>query len=295
MKSLSPALQAHLESGTTTLCQCWKLIRRDGTKMGFTDHDRDLSFDGLVFEAAAGFTASAIASSGGLAVDNLDVLGALSSDRLDEGDLSAGLFDDAEIEIWRVNWQAPEQRVLMRKGNLGEISRGDNGFSAEVRGLSHRLNQPTGRLYQFACDADLGDARCGVAVGGPAFTGTGSVVSVSDNREMTVAGLDAYADAWFTRGLLTFTSGANQNEVVEIKRHSKRRGSVVLEVWHAPAQTIAASVTFSVTAGCDKQFQTCRAKFANADKYRGFPHIPGNDFALSYPLRGGNNDGGSQV
>lgn len=295
MKSLSPDFQAHLESGTTTLCQCWKLKRRDGTTMGFTDHDRTLSFDGTLFEAAAGFTASAISSSSGLAVDNLDVLGALSSDHLEDGDLAAGLYDDAEIEIWRVNWQAIDQRVLMRKGNLGEISRGPTGFTAEVRGLSHRLNQPTGRLYQYACDADLGDARCGVSLSDSMFTGSGSIISVSANREITVAGLDAYADAWFTRGLLTFTSGVNQEEVLEVKRHAKLAGAVVLEVWHPPAQAIEEGGTLSVAAGCDKQFETCRVKFANAARFRGFPHIPGNDFALSYPLRGSSNDGGSQV
>lgn len=295
MKSLSPELQAHLECGTTTLCHCWKLTRRDGTIMGFTDHDRALSVDGTLFEAAAGFTASAISSSSGLAVDNLDVLGALSSDHLEDGDLAAGLYDDAEIEIWRVNWQATDQRVLIRKGNLGEISRGPNGFTAEVRGLSHRLNQPTGRLYQYACDADLGDTRCGLSLSDSTYTGTASVVSVSENREMTVAGLNAYADAWFERGLLTFTSGLNQNEVMEVKRHVNRAGAVVLEVWHAPAQVIEEGVTLNVTAGCDKQFDTCRGKFANAIRFRGFPHIPGNDFALSYPLRGENNDGGSQV
>ncbi len=295
MKSLSPAFQAHLDSGTTTLCQCWKLTRRDGIVMGFTDHDRDLSFNDTLFEAAAGFTASALASSAGLAVDNLDVLGALSSDHLEEGDLAAGLYDDADIEIWRVNWQNPDQRVLMRKGNLGEISRGPTGFTAEVRGLSHRLNQPTGRLYQYACDADLGDARCGVTLSDSAFTGSGSVVSVSDNREMTVAGLDAYADSWFSRGLLTFTSGANESEVLEVKRHANSGGLVILESWHAPARAIEVGATLSVSAGCDKQFGTCRTKFGNADQFRGFPHIPGNDFALSYPLRGNNNDGGSQA
>ena len=228
-------------------------------------------------------------------MDNLDVLGALSSDHLEDGDLAAGLYDDAEIEIWRVNWQEPDQRVLMRKGNLGEISRGPTGFTAEVRGLTHRLNQPTGRLYQYACDADLGDARCGVTLSDAAFTGSGTIASVLDNREMIVTGLDAYADAWFTRGLLTFTSGVNQNEVLEVKRHAKSGGNVVLEVWHAPAQAIEAGVTLNVSAGCDKQFNTCRTKFANADQFRGFPHIPGNDFALSYPVRGNNNDGGSQA
>jgi uncharacterized phage protein (TIGR02218 family) len=35
-------------------------------------------------------------------------------------------------------------------------------------------------------------------------------------------------------------------------------------------------------AGCDRQFATCRAKFGNALRFRGFPHMPGDDFVLSY-------------
>jgi hypothetical protein len=66
MKTLSPALQAHLDTGATTLCWCWRLTRRDGVKLGFTDHDRDLVFDGTTFEAAAGFTATEIKDAVGL-------------------------------------------------------------------------------------------------------------------------------------------------------------------------------------------------------------------------------------
>src|SRR5690348_5935160 len=124
MKNISSDLQAHLNSGTTTLCWCWKIVRGDGTALGFTDNDVAVSFDGVTYEAASGFTASEVQSTLGLAVDNLTVLGALSSGAITEGDLADGLYDNASIEIWRVNWGAPNQRVLMRKGNLGEVKRG---------------------------------------------------------------------------------------------------------------------------------------------------------------------------
>ncbi len=149
MKLLSAELQAHLDSGATTLCWCWRLTRRDGIVLGFTDHDRDLVFDGTTFEAAAGFTATEIKEAVGLGVDNLEVEGALQSGRLDEAQLAAGLFDDARIEIFRVNWNATSQRVLMRIGSLGEVSAAASAFTAEVRGLAHYLGQPKGRLFQF--------------------------------------------------------------------------------------------------------------------------------------------------
>ncbi len=294
MKSLTPELQAHLASGATTLCHCWQLKRHDGTALGFTDHDEDLAFGGTLYEAAAGFTASSLNTSATLAVDNLDVLGALASSHLSDADLTAGLFDNAEIEIWRVNWQDPDQRVLLRKGNLGEVHRGAQSFTAEVRGLSHRLNQPTGRLFQYACDADLGDARCGIALANSTFTGGGTIATVTENREVTVSGLDGFEDGWFARGLCTFTSGVNTGEVLEVKAHTRRAGTATLMFWHAPAQELLEGVTFSVVAGCDKQFATCQAKFSNTPNFRGFPHMPGNDFALFNPLRGDGNDGGSQ-
>ena len=67
-----------------------------------------------------------------------------------------------------------------------------------------------------------------------------------------------------------------------------RDGAAVAEVAIAPGDA------FIVTAGCDKLFATCRDRFANVVNFRGFPHIPGNDFVTSYPSPGKpGNDGGS--
>ena len=50
----------------------------------------------------------------------------------------------------------------------------------------------------------------------------------------------------------------------------------------------------TITAGCDKTYPTCKAKFANGVNFRGFPHIPGNKYVLAYPVSGDpNNDGSS--
>ena len=103
MRSLPASLSAHLAGGATTLCWCWRLIRRDGTRQGFTDHDRSLEFDDTLFEAASGFEASEVRESLGLSVDNLEIEGALSSASLNDADLDAGLYDEAQIDIFRVN------------------------------------------------------------------------------------------------------------------------------------------------------------------------------------------------
>lgn len=293
MRVLPAALQDHLDSGATTLCWCWRITRNDGAAFGFTDHDRDLAFDGTAFEAASGFTGSEISGAVGLNVDTLDVEGALQSDKLNEADLAAGLFDNARIEIYRVNWAAPSMRVLMRYGNLGEVSRGGSHFRCEVRGLAHALQQPQGRIVQYGCDADLGDARCKVALGAAAYSSDGTVASIgSSPRRFRASGLGGYAANWFTRGLLTWTSGANDGRTGEVKLHAKASSGVTIELWQKPSEAIAPGDGFHVTAGCDKQFSTCRAKFSNTANFRGFPHVPGNDFMLRVVSRSDKNDGG---
>lgn len=286
MKQLDSAFATHLASRTTTLAWCWRLTRRDTVKLGFTDHDRDLQFDDTVFEAAAGFTGSELRDSVGLSVSNMEVESALSSSRLREEDILAGAYDDARVEIWRVNWQEPAQRVLMRSGSIGEVRRNGLSFTAEVRGLSHYLQQPSGRLFQYGCDARLGDERCKVNLASAEFHGTGAVTILQTARSFVVSSLEGHAAGWFSRGTLSFTSGANAGRAFEIKQHVAGATQVSIELWQEPVAAVQVGDTFVAVAGCDKHLATCAAKFSNTRNFRGFPHMPGNDF-LSAVARAG--------
>ena len=291
MRTLAAGLASHLAGGATTLCHCWKLSPQAGPPLGFTDHDHDLVFDGVTFEAQAGFEASEIESSLGFSVDNLEASGALDSSQLDAERLRAGDFDNAEIEIYKVNWQDVSQRLLLRKGHVGEVTHGGAGFIAEVRGLSHVLNQTRGRVFQFGCDAALGDSRCTVNLETTAYKTTGSVISAEESRRLNVAGLGSYLDGWFSLGTLTWNAGLNAGRVEEVKFH---QGGII-ELWEAARFPVGPGDGFIIRAGCDKQYSTCRAKFFNGDNFRGFPHLPGTDFVTSFAsAEDPNNDGGSR-
>lgn len=295
MRILSPGLAAHLAGGVTTLCRCWAVTRGDGRVLGFTDHDRALTFDGIAFEPESGLDASEDVSETGFAIGGLEAVGALSSERLTVADLAAGLYDNAEVKLWLVNWTTPAERHLLRVGHLGEVTRADGTFRAEVRGLAAELDQPSGRVFRHSCDADLGDARCGIDLGAAAWRGSGTVVVASDRRRFAASGLDGFADGWFTRGRLVWTSGANRGRAGEVRAHRSIDGGARFDLWQAAAGDIAVGDGFVVTAGCDKLFATCREKFANGANFRGFPHMPGNDFVLSYARAGEGNDGGVVV
>lgn len=293
MKTQSPALVAHMATGCTTVVRCWKVTRADARVFGFTEHDRDLSFDGVTYQAASALTRSQIQQSLGMAVDNVDVAGALNSDDIDEDAIARGLFDFAEVVVYLVNWSNVSERGVEFRGNLGEVRRGKAAFSAELRSLSDRLGQRSGRVYSTLCDADLGDARCGIDLENPAFKGTGTVGPMPHAHFIALSGVTGFAAAWFNGGLLTLTSGVNAGMAREVKSHTIVAGVHHAELWQGFPSAPAPGDTLTVTAGCDKTFETCKAKFANTDNFRGFPHFPGNDRVTAHPRSGEVMDGGS--
>ncbi len=290
MRPVDPDLQAALDAGATTLCRCWRIDRRDGLALGFTDHDRPLAFDGLTFEPGAGLDGSAVERAAGLAPGDAEVMGALSSEAISAEDVALGRYDGAVATLWLVDWTAPERRNLLFRGRLGRIERGDRAFRAEVEGLAAPLSRATGRALLPLCDACFCDARCGVDPAGHSVEG--SVIAVGAQGALTVGGLEGFPDGWFEAGALRWTSGANAGLGAEIRRHSA--AGPTLALWSPPAAPVAPGDRFAASAGCDKRFETCRGKFGNGASFRGFPHVPGDDWVAAYPVSGERNDGGSR-
>ncbi len=288
MRAIPDALSVRL-GGATTLCHCWRLVLRDGTRLGFTDHDRDLTFDGLTHAAASGLDASEAETALGFAGVGGEIAGALMAAALTEADLAAGRYDGARLETWLVDWLAPEARVLLDIGAVGEASGSDAAFTVEVRSLAQAFDEPRGRLYQPACSADLGDARCGVTLTGPTMRVAVHVVAVESPTYLKLSAT-GFASGWFSGGSLY----AGARRLGTIRDHGERDGFAFVAVWNplSPSPVIGDALT--LVAGCDKSFETCRNKFANQMRFRGFPHMPGNDVALGYVHAGDvSMDGGS--
>lgn len=292
MSDFPPDFLAHLEGGTTTLCHCWRLTRRDGVVLGFTDHDAALSIGGVVYDPQSGLSATEARQSLGLAGDATDVEGALSSEAVTEADIEAGRYDGARVETLLVNWREPAQHAVIRTATAGKITRRDGAFAIELESLTGALDRPVGRWYRKTCDAELGDARCGFALSTQGFRASGVVISVTRSA-ITVAGLGSFAADWFSNGVLTWTSGARAGRQDRVEAHAVSGATATLSVWAGTPAGIAAGDAFDIVAGCDKRFATCKAKFANHLNFRGFPHMPGNDAAYAYVTEGIEFDGGT--
>ncbi|MEO9685900.1 MAG: DUF2163 domain-containing protein [Tateyamaria sp.] len=293
MAGQSEEFLAHAATGLTTLCRAWAITRADGVSFGFTDHDRPLSFEGVTFKAETGLTASALAQSTGLSVDNTEALGALTDAAVREDDIEAGRFDGAEVRAWLVNWADPDTRWLQFRGTIGELRRAGGAFHAELRGLTEALNRPLGRIYQKPCTAVLGDGNCTFDVTQPGYQFEGPIVRVIDGRVFEWDDLNGFEPAWFQRGRLDIVDGLSAGLWGMIKRDVFEAGVRRIELWEPIRGALEAGDELRLTAGCDKRFETCRLKFNNLLNFQGFPDLPGDDWVMAYPSNGGTNSGGS--
>lgn len=198
MKSVSTALKTHLQADCTTLARLYKITRKDGTIYTFTDHDRDIDTTGYqayltdgsvspllgyVYLAVAGFSPTAVENKSDYSVDNQEATVFINDVSIKETDLRYGLWDSAIVEIRLVNWADLTQgEVRLRYGMLGNISMKNGVLTAEVLGLTNKLQILLGRTFGTPCDAELGDSRCQAIVP----VETGYVGSSSDAHHITV-------------------------------------------------------------------------------------------------------------
>jgi uncharacterized phage protein (TIGR02218 family) len=286
LRTIPPALAAELASGATTLSRCWKAIRRDGIILGFTDHDRDLTFGAVTFRARSGLEASEAEASLGLAVTGGEIAGALMADAIREIDIAAGLWDFATVETWLVDWRDVTRRLLLDTGHIGEIRREGERFTAEVRSLAHIFDQAQGRRYEAQCDATLGDSRCGLDMAQPSRRTTVSIVAVVGPASFGFVSQSTFPVGAFTGGTVATTAGASTDWNAPVMGHIRIGGQDQITLWTPAPSTLAVGQQLLLTVGCDKHFATCRDRFGNAARFQGFPHIPGNDFAMSYARQG---------
>jgi hypothetical protein len=171
MKAIPSSLAARIESGAATLAHVWLLTRRDGARLGFTDHDRDLGHDGLICRAASGWTVGAADAELGFVAGGASASGALDSEALAEADIVGGLYDGCTVACRRVDWSEPALFVRLWTGTISRLKREGGAFVAEIEGPLAALDRVAGRTFGRLCDANLGDARCGVDAEHPAFGG----------------------------------------------------------------------------------------------------------------------------
>lgn len=270
-------MSAIVERELTCLAFCWRVERRDGICLGFTGHDRDLEIDGLVYRAAPGILPSAVSVSDGFEASAVDVAGPLTGDSIAAADLEAGRWDRAAVELFLVDWQDPAgERLPLVRGELGDVAMRANGFEAELRGPAALLERAVVEQTSPQCRAVLGDRRCRVDMAGRVV-----LTRVTGNPAENVVvvaeapgGTQAYAF-----GRLRWMGGANAG----LESPIAASDGPELTLQEPPPFVVTEGDLVEISEGCDKSFATCRSRFANAENFRGEPHLPGMDLLTRYP------------
>ena len=264
-----------LDRDVTSSTYLWRLERADGVALGFTSHDRDLLIEGFRYRAVPGMVPSTIALGDSLEVDNVEIAGVLTSAAIAEADLDAGRWDGARLHISLVDWEQPEAEPLpLICGEFGEISRSGESFAVEMLGATSFLDEPVAPLTSPTCRAEFGDCQC--KLGLHRFQ-TEATVALASGDDIAIAGLGDAADYIF--GSLRFLDGPNCGRSHAIVGG---QGNIV-RLADPPAQPVAEGTRVMLTQGCNKNFATCRDRFANAVNFRGEPYLPGNDLLTRYP------------
>lgn len=248
-KTISAALKAHLAGETTTIAYCWHCLLKSGAVFGFTSHDADIVYNGVTYLANSGFAASDVETTAALNVDNMEAQGMLSSPAITEEDLIAGKWDDAQVQLFAVNYaDLTMGSMTMRSGNLGQVKAMRSQFIAELRGMTQPLQQNILEYYTPSCRAKLGDARCKLNLA--PYTFSGSVTGLVSQK------------AWYDTSL-TQTTSTVQKAITGI---TQANPAVVWAIGHG--FTSGQQIAFSGVAGMTQiNGKTAIATFIDADHF----------------------------
>ncbi len=253
----------------------WRIARRDGCLLGFTSHDRDLWFDGILHRAAPGMVPSAIRRSAGIANDSADVEGAISHDAIHAADLAAGRYDGARFAIGLVDWETREAAVLYH-GEAGAISDDDGGFRAELQSAKAVFQEDHVPRTSPTCRAVFCGPGCTLNV--QRFSHRLACQAI-DHEAGLVRFAQAPDPALFLNGSLRWIDGPHAGVTMQIIQSDASGQLLDQEL----LPTLAVGAQAILREGCDHTIATCQSRFGNAANFRGEPFLPGNDLLTRYP------------
>jgi uncharacterized phage protein (TIGR02218 family) len=259
-----------------TVATWWRVDRTDGVTLGFTTHDADLWFDGVLFRASPGMLPASIRRSTGFDADSAEVDGAITSQDITQDDLVAGRYDGARVVVGLVDWETLETAAIY-SGTIGTITEDAGGFTAELQSRKADLGRDPVPRTSPCCRADFCGLGCGLSA--PRFTHE-AVLSAQDAANNAVTISSDATTAQLMGGQLRWLDGPYAGLAMGIVGLAGT--ALVLDL--PLDETLSPGTRAIVVEGCDHTLATCAGRFSNAINFRGEPFLPGNDLVVRYGL-----------
>lgn len=257
-----------------TAASWWRIYRMDGVTLGFTTHDRDLWFGGVLHRAAPGMLPSAIRKTIRLVDDEAEVEGALGHDTIRAEDIAAGRFDGARIESGIVDWASLDHASLYT-GSIAEVTQEGAGFSAQLRSAKADLDIDPIPRASPSCRARFCGPGCGLSADRFTVRSVATAVDLAANT----ASFALPSPTLYRRGELRWLDGPQAGLPMRILG---TQGDS-LELDQSLDAATAPGMRALLRQGCERTIDICAARFGNAINFQGEPHLPGNDLLTRYP------------
>lgn len=148
---------------TLTIATCWQIIRSDGRVLAFTDHDQYLIIENITYLPFNTHKISAIQGHSDLTSDNFQIISTLTHDEISQEDLLNGLYDEAEVKVFFVDYTDTTKITKLKRGYFGNVALQEGKFYVEVLGMTDCLDVKIATdLYSPSCRAEFCDKYCGL-------------------------------------------------------------------------------------------------------------------------------------
>lgn len=297
-KSIPAALQAHYDTGQTSLSVAILIQRADGELFGFTMNSRPLTLDltpwdelpwlltgetAFEFEAASGMEGFVIESTAGFEVDETQIVTLNNGGLFTENDILAGRWRGARFRIFLYRWDVAAPMIsddieTLKVGTIGELHATPVTVKAELHCLKRGLQIPVGKVTQPTCRArvfSVGDGQCNKDPTG--FVHSLTVTGVTDKGEFTCSGATQDPD-YFGYGMVSWDTGLNAGLSMQVSEFEAGVFTLVAPMIF----NIQVGDTLTAKAGCrGRLIEDCRDKFGNVPNFQAEPHAPTRDRTIS--------------
>ncbi len=308
-RTISPELQAHLDSGATTVTILIRIDPKDQKfdSVGITALDRDVIYDNgggeLTYNASIGMVPAELVTGSSMDVGNSEFQHLLPqfSIPIDETLIAAGVYDYANFTIMLVNYEDLTMGHVIMPAGFGQVGRVtlDNSglsFKMEFTDLTKELKQNIVEKDSITCRAIFGSQPlgtgdssgeiveqrfpCGKDTSGMWTDATVTVPGLETNRTFS-SDLGLPTDTVIP-GILRWETGANAGRTYEVE--TQEGGDISL--WTETQFPIEAGDTFRIRPDCTKWVygtNGCQFHFNDVSPlewklhYRGEPFIPISD------------------
>ncbi len=251
----------------TSLTRCCLFKFKMGGSLGLTEYHNNIYLDDLLYHSGAVLSTSAVELDDSLSADNFEISGALTSDFISQEDLLAGKYDYCYIELFMVDYNDKSLRYRLSSGHIGKISIKDGAFKAEVNSVAASADNSIIEIFSPTCRASFCDERC--KLNSDEFSSIGKITEIIDDRSFVDVSCKR-PFGYYEYGKIKFDSGRNKGFVLDVRNNIDNR----LFLCVSSPYEMKIGDKYTITAGCDKLFKTCKNKFNNAKNFRGEPHIP---------------------